>query len=153
MHDGVVPVWSCCRLEMAEQAKHVDRASSHQGDDQQLVHRGLQESHKESPAKHGRDSGQESQSLFFGGFISRLRKPARFSIVSVVAGRSRSKNSVASARLCSGHQRLSLCRDFKTWMPAMSGLSGLLNCPISGGGDGSSAEQRNQGDRNGGDRV
>jgi hypothetical protein len=34
---------------------------------------------KESPAKHERDSGQESQSLFFAGFISRLRFPARFS--------------------------------------------------------------------------
>jgi hypothetical protein len=67
------------RLEMAEQANHVDRASGHQGDDQQLVHRGLQESSKESRREHERDSGQESQSLFFGGFISRLRNPARFS--------------------------------------------------------------------------
>jgi hypothetical protein len=39
---------------------------------------GSKKRQKESPAKHERDSGAESQSLFFAGFTSRLRIPARF---------------------------------------------------------------------------
>ena len=65
--------------EVAEQAGHIDRARSHKGSHQHLVHRGLQKPPEESPAKHGRDSAQESQNLFLSGFISRLRNPARFS--------------------------------------------------------------------------
>src|SRR5580693_9473101 len=35
----------------------------------------------------------------------------------VMAGHSRSKNGVASARLCPGHPRLASRRESKTWMP------------------------------------
>jgi hypothetical protein len=36
-----------------------------------------------------------------------------------MAGHRRSKNGVASARLCPGHPRLSSDSGFKTWMPGM----------------------------------
>src|SRR5882672_4624239 len=34
-----------------------------------------------------------------------------------MAGHSRPKDGVASARLCPGHPRLSCCKTVKTWMP------------------------------------
>src|SRR6266849_5528522 len=37
-----------------------------------------------------------------------------------MAGHSRPKDGVASARLCPGHPRLSCCNDVKTWMPGTS---------------------------------
>src|ERR1700677_4268426 len=64
---------------MTEQAGHIDRARGQKDGHQHLVHRGLRGPPVESLAKHGRDSAKESQSLFFGGFISHLRNPARFS--------------------------------------------------------------------------
>jgi hypothetical protein len=67
--------------EVAEQTGHIDRAGGEKAGHQHLVHRGLRGPPAESPAKHERDSAQESQNLFFGGFISRLRSPARFSLV------------------------------------------------------------------------
>jgi hypothetical protein len=65
--------------QMSAQAGNVDHAGGEKGDDKHLVHRGLRESLLESLAKHERDSGSESQRLFFPGFISRLQNAARFS--------------------------------------------------------------------------
>jgi hypothetical protein len=73
--------------EVTEQAGHIDRARGQKNGHQHLVHRGLRGPPVESPAKHGRDSAQESQNLFFGGFISRLRNPARFSAKKVIPER------------------------------------------------------------------
>jgi hypothetical protein len=71
--------------KVPEQASHIDRTSSQETSHQHLGHSGLRKPPKESPAKHDRDSGQESQILFFQGFISPLRNPARFSEVRAAA--------------------------------------------------------------------
>ncbi len=71
--------------EVAEEARQVDEAGGKEGDDQHRMHRktpkigGRKESPDDSPKKIERDSGQESQTLFFAGFISCLRNAARFS--------------------------------------------------------------------------
>jgi hypothetical protein len=82
--------------EVAQQTAHVDQAGREQGNAKDFVHRCLQE----SPAKHGRDSGPESQSLFFAGFISRLRNRVRFWRRSITAGsrRDRSRTIVEHRR-------------------------------------------------------
>jgi hypothetical protein len=71
--------------EVAEEARQVDEAGGNQGDDQHRIHRktpkigGRKETPDDSLAKIDRDSGPESQTLFYAGFISCLRKAARFS--------------------------------------------------------------------------
>jgi hypothetical protein len=79
--------------EVTEQARHIDRARGQKDGHQHLVHRGLRGPPVESLAKHGRDSDQESQNLFFGGFISHLRNPARFS-------GDEDRQRIGSARFC-----------------------------------------------------
>jgi hypothetical protein len=71
--------------DVAEQARQVDEASGNKGDDQHRIHRktpkigGRRQSPDDSREKIERDSGRESQGLFFAGFISCLRNAARFS--------------------------------------------------------------------------
>src|SRR5258708_16313359 len=54
----------------------------------------------------------------------------------VMAGHSRPKDGVASARLCPGHPRLPCCYTVRTWMPGTS--------PGMTGGLGRTPENRNQ---------